>query len=143
MKQFSEDVRVHVSKIAASLERLEGLIAETAIVPDLKLREELAANDEIAEQERLRATVVNAEFDKLVKSELAEASAKLASWKAKRDTSHLHARADRIERCAMIAVEIAMLAMCEVERTALRAVLARREAIAIQVQRTDGNDPER
>jgi hypothetical protein len=66
-----------------------------------------------------------------------EADEKLVGWKMKRQTSHLHAHADRFEKGLVAAVEIAAMAMEEAERAAIRAVLARREAISIQIQRPE------
>jgi hypothetical protein len=94
--------------------------------------------DEIAELNRAKTLAAYAESNRCLEEEKLEASEKITEWKKKRLTSQLHARADRLERCAVSAVEIAVLAMDEAERTVLRAILSRKEAVLIQVQRSDG-----
>jgi hypothetical protein len=51
-----------------------------------------------------------------------------------RQTDKLHARADRYERCANAAVEIAAAKIDEAVQWVFRALLARNEAISIQVK---------
>lgn len=56
-------------------------------------------------------------------------------WVGLRQTAQLHAHADLIEKLATIAAELAAFAALETEEIALTAILARRQAIAVQVQR--------
>ncbi len=79
------------------------------------------------------------ELKKWMDEESSEGIDKVAQWKAKRETSRLHARADKYERCAGAAMAVAATAMNEAERAVLRALLARKEAISIQIQQGSGS----
>jgi hypothetical protein len=57
---------------------------------------------------------------------------------SKRQTSQLHARADLIEQLAATAVELATLSTLEAERIAMTAILARRQAVTVQIQGDGG-----
>jgi hypothetical protein len=136
--QFRADLRANLLATAASFDRFNAILFQTATSTEQDLRERLAILDETAELTRFRAIAANADFNRWMEEARSETFEKVAGWKSKRQTGRLHARADRLERCASTAVEIALLAMQEAERTAVGAILARKEAISIQVQRNDG-----
>jgi hypothetical protein len=137
--QFREDLRSNILGVAASFSRFNALVQETTGSTEQELREQLARMDALAQITRGKAAAAYAEFDRWMENEKLQAEEKIAEWKKTRQTGQLHARADRFERCAVTAVEIAMLAIDEAERTVIRAILARKEAISVQVQRIDGD----
>ena len=55
-------------------------------------------------------------------------SDKIAEWKAKREIGKLASRADRAERYAAAAVDVAVAAVDEAEQASLEAWLARQDA---------------
>jgi hypothetical protein len=137
--QFREDLRSNISVIVTCFDRFNALVYGESISTEKQLTERLAKLDEVVEQSRANGQIAYAEFYRWLEEQKLESSEKIAEWKRNRQTGQLHARADRFERCAATALEIAVLAMDEAERTVLRAILARKEAISIQVQRIDGD----
>jgi hypothetical protein len=114
--------------IANSFDRLYALVNGREISSEHELREQVVEIEKTIEQSRAQATAAHVAFDLLVDEERFETSDKVADLVMNRQTSKLHARTGRGERCAATAIEIAILAMDEVERAVLRALLARKEA---------------
>lgn len=132
-----DELRLHLSNIAAAFERTNTVIFDTDHPKEQELRGQLRRLDEHIEQARTRSLAAHAEFEKYMKDERAEVADQITEWKRGRDTGQLHSRADRCERCALVATEIALLAMDEAERAIIQALLAREEAISVQVQHVD------
>jgi predicted metal-dependent hydrolase len=128
---FPKEFRVGLSMIEQTFDRLNTLIANTT---EHDLQEDVTEIEKFIDQSRRQARAAQKELNRLMDEEGFETSEKIADWRARRLTSKLHARADRSERCAVTAIEIAVLAMDEAERAVLRALLTRKEAISIQVQ---------
>ncbi|HEV2159461.1 hypothetical protein [Bradyrhizobium sp.] len=135
LRELREELRQHFSCIAATFDRANTLIFEVEELDGQTLREQLRKVDEEAEQGRARALTAQASFDRWMNQERLVTIEQIAGWKQQRQTGHLHARADRWSRCAIAAVEIAVLAMDQAERTILYALLAREEAMAAQITR--------
>ena len=130
---FQREFRASLSMIADTLDRLNALFGEKATTTEHELREQVAESKLLIDQSRMQAA--QNELNRLIEEQKLETSEKVADWKAHRQTSKLHARADRCERSATTAIEIAVLAMDEAERAVLCALLTRKETISIQVQR--------
>lgn len=120
----------NISRVVAAIERLNALVqaGETAG----ELSSYFAALEKSAKENRARLSAVLAQLDQRIDEERL-VSEKVPGWKATRQTSKLHSRADSCEHCAAAAVEIVALAMQEAERAVVHALLAREEAIAVQV----------
>lgn len=130
---FRREFSASLSMIADTLDRLNALVGEKATSTEHELREQVAESKLLIDQSRMQAA--QNELNRLIEEQKLETSEKVADWKTRRQTSKLHARADRCERSATTAIEIAVLAMDEAERAVLCALLTRKETISIQVQR--------
>jgi len=139
MNEAIDEVRhellIHLSMIANSVDRLATLVDKSTSKSEGELQEDAVEFEKLVEQSRDRARAARLDLRRLIEEERREASDDLISWKMTGQTYKLHARADRNECCATTAIELAVLAMDEVERAILRALLARKEAVSAQMQR--------
>jgi len=127
-----EAVRENLENLTASFDRLTALIDGNTTAEN-ELRKGLARLETASKQNREKLTGALSDFDRWSSEELPTRD-KISLWKAKRNTSRLHFRADLCERSANAALEIALLAILEAECAAFRAILARKEAVAVQVR---------
>jgi hypothetical protein len=135
---FSEDLHATLSIIDAGRARVQALIADKAGRTGQEMTDRLAEVERSIRHGRVTAAAALAALGKWTVAEESEASGLIAEWKTKRQTGKLHARADRYEEHAAAAIVVAAAAMDEAERAVLRALLARKEAISIQVQQSGG-----
>ena len=136
---FRVEVRLSLSMIAGALDHLNGLVDDETVTTEHELRERVSESEELAEQIRAEARTAQDELKRLMEEEKFETSEVVAVWMATRLTSKLHARADRCERFATTAIEVAVLAMEEARRAVLCALLTRKETISIQIKRSGDN----
>lgn len=139
MGELRDELRQHFSGIAATFDRVNTLVFDDAHPAERDLREQLHRIDEAAEQVRARTLAAHASFERWIGEARAETADQIAAWKQTRQTGHLHGRADRYERCAVSATEIALLAMDQAERAIIQAVLAREEAMSVQILHIDSS----
>jgi hypothetical protein len=132
---FRVEVRLSLSIIAGALDQLNGLVDDKTIKTEHDLRELVADSEKLIDQIRAESRTAQDELKRLMEEEEFETSEIVAKWKEDRLTSKLHARADRCERVATTAIEIAVLAMEEARRAVLCALLTRKETISIQIKR--------
>jgi hypothetical protein len=132
--QFQKDLRANLSIVVTACDHFITIVNEMMSGTEQELREQLMEIDKTVEQNRARIAAARAELDRWIEAEKLETSKKITSWKAKRQTDKLHARADRYERCANTSVEIAAATVDEAGQWVFRALLARKEAISIQIQ---------
>ena len=130
---LKEAVQENLKALSSSLDRLGALIDEREFTSEGELRKGLAGLEMSSKRNRERLSDALSDFDKWTSEEF-QTRGQIDTWKAKRETSRLHSRADLCERCATAALEIAALAVQEAECAALRAVLARKEAVSVQVR---------
>jgi hypothetical protein len=135
--QFCEDLHATLSIIDASRARIKTLLADKSKITELDVLECLRTVENSIQQGRAKAAAARAALERWTDEERAEASDRVAEWKTKRQTGKLHARADRYEEHAAAAIDVAAAAMDDAERTVLQALLARKEAISIQVQQAE------
>ncbi|WP_426419655.1 hypothetical protein [Bradyrhizobium genosp. A] len=135
LAQFGADLRLDLSRLQASLNNIDGLFAHGVIADDAEFASRL---------QELQATVTGdseraAELDDALQDGLARDAARapetVARWVGTRQTAQLHARADLIEQLAITAVELAALYTLQAERITMTAIVARRQAVTVQVQR--------
>ncbi len=134
--QLKDDICSNLSELAASFDRASVWVFESEGIDEAKLRAHLADAGAQDASARNRMTAANSDFDRWERED-AEAMPQLSRWKQLRQTDRLHARADRFERRAVLATEVALLAMMRAEHAIAHALLARLEAIAIQVERLE------
>lgn len=128
-----EAVRESLKALSGSFERLTALMDDRKFTTDRELRKELLRLEAASKQNRERLNAARADFEKWV-SEESQTRNQIDAWKAKRNTGRLHTRADLCEKCTIAALELSALAILEAECAAFRAVLARKEAVAVQVR---------
>jgi uncharacterized iron-regulated protein len=132
---FLVEIRLGLSMIEGGLGHLNDLVDEKTVTTEQELRERFAETDKLLDQIRAEARTAQDGLKQLIEEEKSETSEVVAEWKATRLTSKLHARADRCERFATTAIEVAVLAMEEAKRAVLCALLTRKETISIQIKR--------
>jgi hypothetical protein len=137
---FLVEIRLSLSMIKGGLGHLNDLVDETTVTTERELRERFAETDKLLDQIRAEARTAQDGLKRLIEEDKFETSEVVAEWKATRLTSKLHARADRCERFATTAIEVAVLAMEEARRAVLCALLTRKETISIQIKRC-GDSP--
>lgn len=137
LAQFGEDLRLHLLRLQVSLNNIRGLFSGGGDpdAPEFAVRlDELHG---MTQDCASRYTWLRASLDSGLHDDAALVQEHLARWIAERQTAQLHARADTIEQLAVAAVELMTLSAIEAERVAMTAILARRQAVAIQIQRGD------
>jgi hypothetical protein len=132
--QFQKDLRQNLSMVVTACDRFITMANERMTGTEQELRGQLIEIEKAIEQRQVRMAAARADLNRWMGEEKFETSEKIANWKATRQTDKLHARADRYERCSNTAIEIAAAMMEEAEQWAFRALLARKEAISIQVK---------
>jgi hypothetical protein len=137
---FLVEIRLSLSMFEGGLGHLKDLVDEKTVTTEQELRERFAETDKLLDQIRAEARTAQDGLKRLIEEEQFETSEVVAEWKATRLTSKLHARADRCERFATTAIEVAVLAMEEARRAVLCALLTRKETISIQIKRC-GDSP--
>lgn len=135
LTQFGGDLRIHLFRLQASLDNINGLFAGAAIANDAELADRLEGMHALMKEFSARAAELRETLRAGVERETALMPETLSNWIAKRQTAQLHARADMIEQLAGVAAELATLSAVEAERITMTAIMARRQAVAVQVQR--------
>lgn len=137
LTQFGEDLRPHLLQLQASLNSINGLFAGYAPTDEARCAKQLdelraLANESCERVGKLRDTLEAG----LARDEVL-ARETLPGWVQGRQTARLHARADSIEQLAAAAIELAKLSAVQAESIAMTAILARRQAVSVQVQGDD------
>lgn len=133
LPQFSDDLRQHLSRLRTSLSNINGLFTGTATDAELVCQvDELRV---VIEQFSQRAVELRETLRAGCERTDALTSETISRWIETRQTAQLHARADLVEQLATIALELASLDALQAERIAMAAIVARRQAVAVQIQR--------
>ncbi|TYO66296.1 hypothetical protein FXV83_12260 [Bradyrhizobium hipponense] len=135
LTQFGEDLRLHLFRLQASLDNINGLFAGAAIANDAELAGRLEGMHAPMKEFSERAAELREMLQAGLERDAALVAETLSRWVARRQTAQLHARADMIEQLATVAVELATLSAVEAERITMTAIIARRKAVAVQVLR--------
>lgn len=135
LAQFGADLRLDLSRLQASLNNINGLFGHGVIADQAEFASRLHELQATMKGSSERA----AELDDALQDSLARDAAvvpeTVARWVGTRQTAQLHAHADLIEQLAITAVELAALYTLQAERITMTAIVARRQAVAVQVQR--------
>lgn len=133
LAQFGADLRLDLSRLQASLNNINGLFAHGVIADHAEFAGRLQELQATMKGSSERA----AELDDALQDgrDAAVPPETVARWVGTRQTAQLHAHADLIEQLAITAVELAALYTLQAERITMTAIVARRQAVAVQVQR--------
>lgn len=134
---FNEDVLEIMTAIDGRLASLRALIDDTTATTEQEIRANMKDVAKRLEESRVKNEAARTELTRSADRENSHTADQIAEWKRTRDTSKLHLRANRLERSAAAAMYIAATAMEEAAQACLVALLARREAIALQVRRAE------
>jgi predicted nucleic acid-binding Zn-ribbon protein len=129
--QFCEDLRLKLTNIDSGLSGLKAKIDGKTQNVEQDVRGHLERVQKRVEQGRDKVSASQAELKNWVEDKKTATSEKIAEWKAKRETSKLQNRADKAERYAAAAIDIAVAAVDEAEQASLEAWLAREDANAV------------
>lgn len=131
LPQFSDDLRQHLSRLQTSLSNINRLLTETATDATLVCQvDELRVVADSERADELRETLqAGCERAGALTTET------MSRWIDSRQTAQLHARADLVEQLATVALELASLDVLQAERIAMAAIVTRRQAVAVQIQR--------
>jgi hypothetical protein len=135
LAQFGEDLRLHLSRLRASLGNITRLFAGTTTANDAEFVSRIEELRATIKETSERAVELRETLQAGLDRDAAIAPETLSRWVGGRQTAQLHARADLIEQMAAAAAELAALSTVEAERITMTAILARRQAVAVQVQR--------
>jgi hypothetical protein len=140
LAQFGEDLRLHLLRLQVSLENLNDLFSNGRIASRARLAARMAELQKAAEESADRDELLRESLEASLERDAGVSQETIARWVSKRLTARLHERADLLEQSAVVAVELAGLAAAEAERITMTAVIARREAMAVQIQQDGGSD---
>jgi hypothetical protein len=135
LAQFGADLRLDLSRLQASLNNIDGLFAHGVIADDAEFASRLQELHATMKGSSERAAELDDALQDGLARDAARAPETVARWVGTRQTAQLHARADLIEQLAITAVELAALYTLQAERITMTAIVARRQAVSVQVQR--------
>lgn len=137
LAQFGEDLRLHLVRLQVSVDNINGLFTRGPIANESKSADrpdEIRAPTNEASE---RVAELHERLQTGLEREATLEAETLARWVGRRQTAQLHARADLIEQLAVVAVELAALCGAEAERITMTAIMARQQAVAVQVRAND------
>jgi hypothetical protein len=134
--QFCEDLRQKLTMTDSGLEGLRTKISAKATHVEQDVQSHLDRAHERIEQGRAKVTAAQTDMKNWVDERKAFTRERVAEWKQKHDLGKLQSRADKAERYAAAAVDVAVAAMDEAEQASLEAWLAREDADAAQGKRS-------
>ncbi|MBR1202932.1 MULTISPECIES: hypothetical protein [unclassified Bradyrhizobium] len=135
LAQFGEDLCLHLARLQVSLDNINGLFARDAAARDAEFASRTQELQAAVKESAERAAALREALRSGLERDATLAPETLSRWVSKRQTAQLHTRADLIEQMATVAVELAALSTVEAERLTVTAIMARRQAIALQVER--------
>ncbi len=131
--QFCEELRVKLRHMDGGLSDLKAKIIDRTEDAERLVRSHLDEIDKRIENNRSELAAARSKVTDWLGEKKAATQDKIAEWKTKRETDKLHNLADRAERYAAAAFEIAAAAVDAAERAAMEAWLAREDATSAQV----------
>ncbi|MET4476709.1 hypothetical protein [Bradyrhizobium sp. F1.13.3] len=137
LAQFGEDLRLHLARLQVSVDNINGLFTGLAMADEGNLASRLDELRATTTRASERAAELHERLQTGLEREATLEPETLARWVGRRQTAQLHARADLIEQLAVVAVELAALCGAEAERIAMTAIMARQQAVAVQVRADD------
>lgn len=135
LAQFGRDLQLHLYRLQVSLTNINRLFSDDgAATSEAEFTNRLNELSTMTRDCSERTSALRKALESGLEQDAAIASETVSRWIVRRQSAQLHARADAIELLATIAVELAALSTLEAERITMAALLARREAILVQVR---------
>ena len=132
--QFQEDLRLNLSIVMTACDRFGTTVEDGMAATEPECHAQLLEMEKLIEHSRAKIAAARAGLHRWIEEEKLETSVQVFEWKAMRQTDKLHARADRYERCANAAIEIAGAKIDEAGQWCFARCLHANEAISIQVK---------
>ncbi|NGX97124.1 MAG: hypothetical protein G4V63_18465 [Candidatus Afipia apatlaquensis] len=134
LAQFGEDLRLHLIRLQACLDHLNALFAANSIADQTEFTRRLNELNAVTKNFPSQAGELYKALHDGLEQQASLPPGTIAHWIDNRQTAQLHAHADIIEQLATIATELAALTALMAERTTMTAILARQEAMSVQIQ---------
>jgi DNA polymerase I-like protein with 3'-5' exonuclease and polymerase domains len=128
MTKFSLQMQAKMKDVEARLETLKNATQTQAAHADKAIRAHVETLEDSAHKAKESLDRARNEMASWVE----DAKETVIGWKAKLDTTMLHARADRAEHYAEAALVVALAGVDQAEKAMLSAGLARSEAEAVK-----------
>jgi DNA repair exonuclease SbcCD ATPase subunit len=122
---FCENLRQRLTIVESGLQGLKTKIDDNAAQAERDVQNHLDRVRKRIEQRRAKVAEAKVDVSRWIADRDAITAAVVADWQSKRDVAKLQGRADRAERCAVAAIEVAAAAIDEAEQASLEAWLAR------------------
>jgi hypothetical protein len=132
--QLCETLRIKLTNVDSGLKDIKAKIDKKAEHAEQDVRSHLDGLRGRIKQDQKKVSAARAKVEDWVESRKVDTDAKIAEWKAKRETSKLQKRADKAEEYAAAAIVVSLAAVDEAEEAALEAYLARQDADAAQAK---------
>ena len=126
--QFCENLRQKLTMADSGLDGLKAKIDSNAAHAEQDVQSHLDRVRKRIEQGRAKVSAAQADVKSWVDEQKSITSDKIAEWKTKREIGKLQSRADKAERYAAAAAEVAVATVDEAEQASLEAWLARADA---------------
>lgn len=134
LAQFGKDLQLHLFRLQVSLNNINGLFAGGAGASEAEFASRLNELSTTIRDCSERTSALRRTLKSGLEQDDAIASETVSRWIGRRQSAQLHVRADAIEQLATVAVELAAFSALEAEHITMAALLARREAISVQIQ---------
>lgn len=135
LAKFGEELGLNLYRLRESLNNVSGLFADAPSTNEDEFASRLSELQAATKSFADKATELREALRFGIERDASTPVATLSRWIGRRQTAHLHSRADLLERLATIAVELATLSALEAERITMTAIRARKQAVTVQVQR--------
>jgi flagellar biosynthesis/type III secretory pathway ATPase len=125
---FCQDIRSRLAVIEMAVANLNARIDGRGRDVERDVREHLDAVKRLVESNRAKVAEATSEITNWIEADNAATNEEIAEWTANKETAKLIDRADRADRYAAAAKDVALAALDAAEQAALEAWLARRDA---------------
>ena len=126
--QFYETLHLKLTNVDSNISALKAKIDGKVRTAERDVQDHLDAVKRRLDLEQAKVRAAQADMKNWAEEQQAITGDKIAEWRARREIAKLQNRADRAERYAAAAAEVAVAAVDEAERASLEAWLARADA---------------
>ena len=126
--QFCDNLRSRLNAVEDRVESLKTNLEQLPAKGEQALQKCLAETRAKVAGEKKKVEKAQASLKARAEQKIGEIKEAIEQWKAKREVSKLHARADRAEQYAADAIYIADIAVAEAEEAIIDALIARMDA---------------
>ena len=135
-QRIDENLRQKLTMADSGLDGLKAKIDANAAHAEQDVQSHLDRVRKRIEQRRARVSAAQADVKSWVDEQKAITSDKIADWKAKREIGELQSRANKADRYAAAAADVAVAAVDAAEQASLEAWMARSDADYAQRMQT-------